>query len=96
MKKLVCSGFFMFLCAAVPVTGAVAVEKNTKGNLAEQGFFAEEDKGFSYELAGDAEEEGALKLFVKNTASDHEIYDISADDLNRINPAAGIKLQFEF
>jgi len=55
-----------------------------------------EDKGFSFELAGNAEEEGALKLFIKDTSSKHEIHDINADDLNRIAPAAGIKFQFEF
>jgi len=87
---------FIFALAFAPISFAHAVEQDADFEFSEQPVFEKEDKGFSYELSGNAEEEGALKLFVKNAASEHEIYDINADDLNRITPAAGIKLQFDF
>ncbi|MFK7839368.1 MAG: hypothetical protein AB8B83_03475 [Bdellovibrionales bacterium] len=52
--------------------------------------------GFEYHFIGDAEEEGALKLFVINMSSDHDLHDPTANSLSKISPAAGIKLNFEF
>lgn len=62
----------------------------------EDAFSGDMDQGFKYQLAGDAEEEGALKLFFKNTISENDIYDPTADAMSRINPAAGIQLHFDF
>ena len=59
-------------------------------------FSGDMDQGFKYQLAGDAEEEGALKLFFKNTISENDVYDPTADAMSRINPAAGIQLHFDF
>ena len=92
MKRIIYTALLMFVLTVAPLSGVQAVEQ---GSDKEQSFI-DEDKGFSFEIAEDEKEEVALKLFVKNTASEHEIYDISADDLNRINPAAGIKIQFGF
>ena len=92
MKRIIYTAFLMFVLTVSPFSGVQAVEQ---GSDKEQSFI-KDDKGFSFEIAEDEKEEVALKLFVKNTASEHEIYDISADDLNRINPAAGIKIQFGF
>ncbi len=52
-----------------------------------------EDKSIAYNFSGDAEEEGALQLFVKAFETDT---DPTAADLNNITPAAGVKLKFEF
>ena len=96
MVRSIYTAFFMFVFTMSPLSIASAVELHATSDKSSNSVIEKEDKGFSYELAGNAEEEGALKLFVKNTTSEHEIFDINADDLNRIAPAAGIKIQFEF
>ncbi len=96
MKNIIYSGFLLLTCSILPYANAQAFEPDTQYNFDNDSALEKEGQGFSLELAGDPEEEGALELFVKNTSSEHEIHDITADDLNRINPAAGIKLQFEF
>lgn len=54
-----------------------------------------EDK-IVYEFAGDAEEEGALRFFLKNARDKLASEGPNANDLNDISPAAGIQINFEF
>lgn len=96
MKKLKYTLCLLLTVTFMPVTKAVAVEETSIKEFPEQPVFEKEDKGFSYGLAEDADEEITLQLFVKDTASERATYDISADDLNRIAPAAGIKIKFGF
>lgn len=51
--------------------------------------------GLSVHFMGE-EEQGALKLYVKNAASQYDLHDPTADALNQISPAAGIQFKFEF
>ncbi|NCT40727.1 MAG: hypothetical protein GW778_03580 [Alphaproteobacteria bacterium] len=68
-----------------------------KKSFMEEIFGEYDDRdGIRYNFAGDAEEEGALKLFVKNTTSQNDLIDPSASALSKISPAAGIQLNFEF
>lgn len=53
------------------------------------------DSGLSVRFMGE-EEQGALKLYVKNAASQYDLHDPTADALNQISPAAGIQFKFEF
>ncbi len=55
----------------------------------------EENNGLTVRFLGE-EEEGALKLFIKNTTSNYDLRDPTADALNEISPAAGIQFKFEF
>ncbi len=63
---------------------------------AERGPLQIEDQGgMSVRFLGE-EEEGALKLFIKNAASNYDPGDPTANTLNAISPAAGIAFKFEF
>lgn len=81
-----------FLCALLLPITSFAFEAD--GEIFEPEPTIETDEqGFSLHFSGDAEKEGALKLFVKAYEADD---DPTAAELNQITPAAGVKLKFEF
>lgn len=84
---------FLFLTAPQITVNASEIEDLS---LQEQIKMEDDESGFSFMFAGDPEEEGALKLFVKNTKSHNDLYDPTADSLSQISPAAGIQLHFDF
>jgi len=92
-SKLTFQRVMLCLLATFP-HHAIAYDDNFQRS--EEPVLETDDKGFAYHFIGNAEDEGAFKLFLKNTTSDHELIDPTADKMNAIQPAAGIKLQFEF
>ena len=84
------------LLVCMPLNAVHAVEEGGAKKPADSSKIVEEGDGFAIELGGDPEEEGMLQLFVKDTSSQHALYDPSASELNRISPAAGFQLHFEF
>ena len=95
MKTLTSLGILTFLFLIAPQTIVNAAENDDR-TLQEQIAMEDDESGFSFMFAGDPEEEGALKLFVKNTKSHNDLYDPTADSLSQISPAAGIQLHFDF
>lgn len=90
MRKI----FYLFaiMCAFIIPNTSFAFEKDGEIFEADPPIESEES-GFSYHFTGNAEEEGALQLFVKAIEIES---DPTANELNQITPAAGVKLKFEF
>ena len=86
------------LSLGIFAANANAVEQPDAYNYAVETtpILEEEDKGFTYKFMGDNAEEGVLKLFVKDTTSQHALHDPTSDTLNNITPAAGIQVHFDF
>lgn len=95
MKTLLSFGILTSLCVFAP-QATVNASENDVQSFQQQILLEDDESGFSYQFAGDAEEEGALRLFVKATKSQNDLYDPTADTLSQISPAAGIQLQFDF
>ena len=97
-KKLMIAGF-----AALPVLVSPALQAeelsryDTTYNVHSDSdlYSIEEGQGFAYKIT-QSQEGASLGLFVKKTASESRLSDVTAQELNTIAPAAGIQLTIDF
>lgn len=98
MKTRILTALAFILCLATPhkgMTQDVLRYEPPKEQVQDIAFEMSQNKELTYRFAGD-DEEGALKLFVKNAKTEMEAIDPTASRLNAIQPAAGVKVHFEF
>lgn len=83
------------LLAFQPAHAEGFVHADTTPYIPPTSLSVDDTGAMTYDFIGKDAEEGVVKLFVKNV-NNTQSYDPTAEDLNRITPAAGVKLYLEF
>ncbi len=76
------------------VTGDASFQQNLFKHQAPVMSF-DQDHGLTYRLL-ESDKGAALGFFFKTDKSNHTLYDMSGEEMNRISPAAGIQFSFKF
>jgi hypothetical protein len=91
LKTVLMLGFFLLL----PLSAVAAEEPVFTPR--DRAPLSMSERGAQVSFAGENEEKGLLELFVKRQDSlSMRDDDLNADQLNRIEPAAGIQFRLEF
>ena len=95
MKSLK-TGILLSFCVILPLSAFAAERERPVFVPRERAPLSMSERGAQVSFVGEDEEKGLLEVFVKRQNSMAESTDPLADQLNRIEPAAGVQFRLEF